>query len=59
MAGINITAAEAGFKGYGLVRNARGEPQFNDFNNIPEPFQASLTEEDWVYIETQQQKETT
>ena len=35
---------------FGLVRNKDGQPQFDDFENIPEVFHASLTAEDWVYI---------
>lgn len=36
----------------GIVRNRHGQPQFDDFNNIPEIFHPFLTEEDWKYIET-------
>ena len=33
-----------------LVRNKHGQPQFNDYNDIPEVYHSALTEEDWVYI---------
>ncbi len=46
----NVTAEAGTFKGYALVRNAAGEPQFDDYNKIPEAFNAVLTTEDWIYI---------
>jgi hypothetical protein len=53
MACSNVVAQKAKLKGYGLVRNAKGEPQFNDFNDIPEVFHPYLDEEDWIYINEQ------
>ena len=45
-----VQAQKGTFKGYGLVRNAKGEPQFDDYENINEAFHSILTEEDWIYI---------
>jgi len=50
---MKFNAQKGSVKITGLVRNAAGEPQFNDYNNIPEVFHKSLTEDDWVYIEKQ------
>jgi hypothetical protein len=45
-----VNAEKGKFKGYALVRNSAGQPQFNDYEDIPEVFHAALTEEDWIYI---------
>jgi hypothetical protein len=37
-------------KAYGLVRNAKGEPQFSNYEVIPEVFHEILSEEDWEFI---------
>jgi hypothetical protein len=50
MAGNNVVAQKPKLKGYGLVRNAAGDPQFDDYENIAEVFHSVLTEEDWIYI---------
>jgi len=55
MAGTDVEAQSSIMHGIGLVRNADGKPQFNDFNNIPEAFFQLLTEKDWVYIREQQE----
>lgn len=54
--GTNVNAQDAKLRGVGLVRNAQGEPQFTDYNDIPEVFHSILTEEDWIYINEQRNK---
>ena len=51
--GSNVTAQKGKFKGVALVRNRKGKPQFNDWNDIPEQFHKHLSVEDWEYIEQQ------
>jgi len=34
------------FKGYGLVRDEKGRPVFDDINNIPAPIWGMLTEKE-------------
>ena len=51
-----VTAQKGTFKGYGLVRNAKGQPQFDDYENIPKAFHDILTEEDWMYINLKRKK---
>ena len=55
---IEVNAQEGKAKLVGLVRNKQGEPQFDDYNNIPEVFHSALTEDDWVYIESQVEQMT-
>lgn len=50
----DVYAQEGKMQGYGLVRNAKGQPQFDDYNDIPKVFHELLTEEDWQYIKEQQ-----
>lgn len=50
----NAVAQKGKFKGYGLVRNRQGQPQFNDWDNIPRVFHTLLSDEDWDYIKQQQ-----
>ncbi len=57
MNGPHVHADKATMKGAGLVRNAQGQPQFDDFNNIPEIFHSVLSEEDWEYIRQQRGEE--
>jgi hypothetical protein len=45
-----VKAQKGTFKGYGLVRNAKGEPQFDDYTIIPKAFHSILTDKDWFYI---------
>ena len=52
----NVNAQRGTFKGYGLVRNAQGQPQFSDWENIPEVYHPLLTEEDWEYIRQMRDK---
>ena len=47
---INMKASPGKHHVVALVRNKDGQPQFNDFTDIPEVFHGSLTEEDWIYI---------
>ena len=47
----DVKAQQTGFKAYGIVRNAAGEPQFDDYDNIPEVFHSALTEADWEFID--------
>ena len=49
----DVKAQEGRIKAVALVRNMNGDPQFNDFNNIPEVFHGALSVEDWEYIEHQ------
>jgi hypothetical protein len=46
----SVKGQKAKLKGYGLVRNSSGQPQFDNYENIPEVFHSVLTEEDWIYI---------
>ena len=48
--GNNAIAQNGTFKGVGLVRNQHGQPQFNDWDNIPEQFHKHLSDKDWEYI---------
>jgi len=54
--GNNAVAQKTKFKAYGLVRNSQGQPQFNDWEVIPEAFHELLSVEDWEYIEQQRKK---
>ena len=47
---MEVEAQRAAYKLVALVRNKDGQPQFNDFNNIPEAYHDVLTEDDWIYI---------
>lgn len=47
---IRVKAQKGKLKGYGLVRNAKGEPKFDNYEDIPKVFHSLLTEEDWIYI---------
>tara|TARA_R110000851_G_scaffold9579_3_gene35581 strand:- start:32398 stop:32574 length:177 start_codon:yes stop_codon:yes gene_type:complete len=58
MTGTVVNAQPARMQGVGLVRNAKGEPQFDNYNNIPEVFFPMLTSEDWVYIQLRQEETT-
>ena len=49
----NVKAEKGKLRGTGLVRNAAGKPQFDDFNVIAEIFHDHLSVEDWEYIEQQ------
>jgi hypothetical protein len=51
--GSNAVAGKAKLKIAALVRNNKGQPQFNDWNSIPEQFHKHLSVEDWEYIEQQ------
>ena len=51
--GSNVKAQKGTYKGVALVRNGKGQPQFNDWNDIPEQFHKHLSVEDWEYIEQQ------
>jgi hypothetical protein len=51
-----VKAQDGSFKGYGLVRNAKGEPQFDDYTIIPKQFHSILTDEDWIYINLKRKK---
>lgn len=53
---MDVHAQKGNVKIVALVRNKNGEPQFTDFNNIPEEFHETLTEEDWVYINKMRQE---
>jgi hypothetical protein len=55
----HVVAQMGKMTGFGLVRNAKGEPQFSDYVAGPEIFRDQvtagdkkpiLTEEDWTYI---------
>jgi hypothetical protein len=48
--GSNVKAQSGTFKGVALIRNGKGQPQFNDWDNIPEKFHKHLSVEDWEYI---------
>jgi hypothetical protein len=48
-----VNAQKPKLTGYGLVRNAAGEPQFDDYADIPEHFHPYLTTQDWIYINSQ------
>ena len=39
-----------------VVRNKHGQIQFDDYDNIPECFHPSLTDEDWEYIKERRAK---
>jgi hypothetical protein len=52
----DVKAQKATFKGYALVRNKDGQPQFNDWHDIPEIFHSSLTVSDWEYIYKRRKK---
>ena len=54
MAGNDVKAQDGEIKVFGLVRNAKGQPQFDDYFNIPKEFHHVLTEEDWQYIKEMQ-----
>ena len=47
----DVKAQQTRFKAYGIVRNAAGEPQFDDYDNIPEVFHSALNEADWEFID--------
>ena len=48
---MNEVNAESGtIKACFLVRDADGNPQFDDWENIPEAFHPVLTDKDWLYI---------
>jgi hypothetical protein len=47
---MEIAAQQPEYKIVALVRNKDGQPQFNDFSDIPEEYHSALTEEDWIYI---------
>ena len=49
-----IGAGPGKVKGRGVVRGSRGEPLFDDYNNIPKVFHDDLTESDWAYIRSRQ-----
>lgn len=51
--GSNAVAQKPKLKAIGLVRNAQGQPQFNNWDDIPEIFHPYLSEEDWQYIKQQ------
>ena len=51
--GSNVTAKPPKLKAVGLVRNSQGQPQFNDWENIPEIFHEHLSAQDWEYIKEQ------
>jgi hypothetical protein len=54
---MDVNAQKSTFKGYGLVRNSEGQPQFDDYSDIPEVFYPLLTQEDWEYIETKREEQ--
>ncbi len=54
--GIEVKAQKAKLRGYGLVRNSEGKPQFDNWDNIPEIFHAALSEADWEYIKLMRNK---
>ena len=49
----DVQSEPAEMKMVALVRNADGQPQFDDWENINPIFYPILTEEDWVYIHNQ------
>ena len=50
-----VKAQQGRIKAVALVRNAQGQPQFNDWQDIPSVFHPFLTEDDWVYIQSKQE----
>jgi len=53
---MHIYAEEAKLKVVAIIYNKDGQPQFDDFNNIPKEFEPSLTEKDWEYINSRRAK---
>ena len=51
--GSNAVAQDIVIKAVGLVRNKDQQPQFDDWDHIPEKFHQHLSVEDWEYIEQQ------
>jgi len=49
-------AEKSKIKVVAIVRNKHGQVQFDDYDNIPECFRPSLTDEDWEYIKTRRAK---
>tara|TARA_R110002096_G_C14095144_1_gene678189 strand:+ start:212 stop:364 length:153 start_codon:yes stop_codon:yes gene_type:complete len=39
-----------GYRGYGLVRDPQGNVKFDDWNNVPAPLWAILTDTDKEYV---------
>lgn len=54
--GSNALVDKGKLRGFGLVRNKQGKPQFNDYSEIPEIFYPLLSVEDWEYIEKQKEE---
>ena len=50
---MKVYAQKGRAKAVALVRNMHGDPQFNDYNDIPKVFHENLTTEDWIYINKQ------
>ena len=44
------------YSGYAIVRDANGNPKFDDWNNIHEAYWELLTEQDKEYILTKRSK---
>ena len=49
-------AEKSKIKVVAIVRNKHGQVQFDDYDNIPECFHPSLTDEDWEYIKSRRAK---
>ena len=46
----DVKAQKSKMRGIALVRNALGQPQFDNYDYIPETFHPHLNYDDWAYI---------